>query len=126
MNPPKILIADDDHRLARALSERLRSVGYDVVIANDAYHATSDAHREKPDLLILDIHMPAGKGFCVQERVGRSATLSDVPVIYVTGDTSDEALAHAERLGAVAMFYKPVKVDRLLEAIERTLQPKAA
>lgn len=126
MSNPKILIADDDQRLALALSERLKSLGYDVIIANDAYYATSSMQRQQPDLLILDIHMPAGDGFSVQERMQNMPAMENVPVIYVTGDKSDETLKLARQMGACGVIYKPVNVPKLLESIERALAPKAA
>lgn len=126
MNAPRILIADDDQRLTLALSERLKSVGYEVIVANDGYFATASVQGQKPDLLILDIHMPAGDGFSVQERMNNMPASENVPVIYVTGDKSDAALDYARKVGATRVLYKPVQFDALLTAIQNALVPKAA
>lgn len=126
MTAPRILIADDDSRLTLAVSERLKSLGYEVMVANDGYYATASVHRQRPDLLLLDIHMPAGNGFSVQERMNKMPDLENVPVIYITGDKSDAALEYARKVGANAMIYKPIDFSKLLAAIENALVPKAA
>jgi DNA-binding response OmpR family regulator len=120
MEKPKILIVDDDENLIRALSLRLRDGGYDVVSATDGYYGLERARQEKPDLLILDVKMPAGDGFSIQERL---ATTGDVwpPVIYLTGDRSPKTELSAKKFGAFAVIYKPFDADRLLEAVKRAL-----
>ncbi len=69
MDKPRILIVDDDADLLESLSLRLSHEGFDVSVAADGYEGLERARREAPDLLILDIHMPAGDGFSIQERL---------------------------------------------------------
>jgi two-component system KDP operon response regulator KdpE len=61
MNPKTILIVDDDSDLVLGLTVRLRAKGYRVLSAVDATSAL-EMHREKPDLLILDLGLPGGDG----------------------------------------------------------------
>ena len=102
-----ILIADDDHDLLRAVSIRLKSAGYEVVTALDSYQAVQFANEHRPDLVILDINMPAGDGFTVQERLRNIGELATTPVIYLTGDTSELTKELARRTGAYALLHKP-------------------
>jgi CheY-like chemotaxis protein len=126
MKKPIILVADDDAALVRALALRLRRDGYDVVEAADGYNALARSVEQKPDVLILDINMPAGSGFSVHERKSKVAPHRDAPVIYITGDASDQAMTRAVRLGAFTLLRKPLDYYTLLAAVQNALQPKAA
>lgn len=121
MKRDKILLADDDVRLLRALSIRLQSEGYDVVEAQDAVQAVSFARQCKPDLLVLDINMPAGDGFTIHQRIQAIDELKDVPVIYLTGERSTRTSTGAKATHASALFYKPLETDRFLVAIAEIL-----
>lgn len=122
----KILLADDDSSLVKILRTRLSAVGHEVIEANDGYFAVARFESEHPDLLILDVNMPAGDGFSVHERVGDHVAAMHVPVIYVTG-RSDEALQeHADRHGAFALVRKPFHLDELLLLVEEALAERSA
>jgi len=123
MTTRKILIVDDDRDLLTALTVRIRAAGYDVVTAMDSYQAIQHARRLGPDLLILDLHMPAGDGFTVQERMQKITSLVTTPVIYLTGDKTAEARSRAEELGAFALVHKPFEHKVMLERIEDAIGP---
>jgi DNA-binding response OmpR family regulator len=93
----KILIVDDDQDIRRLLGLRLKSGGYEVAFAGDAISAVNMARKENPDLILLDLMLPAGDGYVVMER---------------------ERLVGA---GADAFFHKPFDHDELLGAIARAL-----
>ena len=121
MRHPTILVADDDSRLLEALSQRLRNDGFEVVTATDGYNALAKAVECAPDVMILDVNMPAGDGFTVLERGHNRAELSDTPVIYLTGDKSTRLDEIADVLGAYATIHKPFDYDRLLNTIRAAL-----
>ena len=124
---PRILLADDDQPLLAALKTRLESLEVEVITATDGYTALAKAVSEKPDLLILDVNMPAGDGFSVQERLNSTSHgLSGIPTIYLTGDQSERLDAIASELGAFAVMHKPFKVQDLVTNIYDALRPKAA
>ena len=120
MENPKILIVDDDEDLIQSLSLRLRNEGYDVVSGTDGYQGLEQARNEKPDLLILDVKMPAGDGFSIQERLLAHGTVWP-PVIYLTGDKSVRTELNVKKLGAFAVIYKPFDVEDLLKTVKRAL-----
>ena len=120
MDKPRILIVDDDADLLESLSLRLSHEGFDVSVAADGYEGLERARREAPDLLILDIHMPAGDGFSIQERL-HAVSWPWPPVIYLTGDKSLRAELGVKRLGAFAVVYKPFEFDKLLDIVIRAL-----
>lgn len=121
--PATILIADDDDRVLKALIIRLGSLGFNVITATDGYNALALATKHKPDLLVLDVNMPAGDGFSVQERLKGIPGGSHVPVIYVTGDKSDRLNELADQFGAFALLHKPFHVEKLIDTILSALSP---
>ena len=121
-----ILVADDDSDLLKALTMRLWDLGFEVVTATDSYNALALATQSKPDLLLLDVNMPAGDGFSVQERLKTIDGLDSVPVIYMTGDKSERLDDIAQRIGGIAIFHKPFDLNSLLTTIGKILQPTAA
>ena len=76
MTCKKILIVDDDKDLLHGMNVWLRSLGYKVVFAVDATSAIAMAQSEKPDLIILDISLPAGGGYHVMKSL-KSARVSN-------------------------------------------------
>ena len=84
MEQPKILIVDDDPELRRGLNLRLRANHYDTAYATDGVSAMAMAQKEKPDLIILDIGLPAGDGYVVLDRLQENATL-----VLHSGDCAD-------------------------------------
>ena len=123
---PRILLADDDELLLKALRIRLERLNVEVVTATDGYTSLAQATEHKPDLLILDVNMPAGDGFSVQERLRSDPQLRYIPVIYLTGDQSQRLDEIAEQVGGFALFHKPFKLPELVESINKALRPKAA
>jgi DNA-binding response OmpR family regulator len=121
METSKILIVDDDPDLRRALNIRLRANHYETVQASDGYSAISVAQKEQPNLIILDLGLPAGDGFSVLERLKNSDTLSNIPVIILTARDPHTNEQKTLLAGALAYFQKPAENDELLDVIRATL-----
>ena len=102
----KILIVDDDPNLRLALKIRLRANHYDTAQASDGYSAIVVAQKEQPDLIILDLGLPAEDGLAVLKRFKESDTLSQVPVIIMTGRDPQFNEQKTLRAGATAFFQK--------------------
>lgn len=118
--PAKILLVEDDANLGRATALRLKAAGFEVVMARDAYQAVKYALTEKPNLMIMDVRIPAGDGFQVHEHLYEFSDFL-TPVIYLTGHASDVDEAKARHLGAIAYLRKPVDFDELLRVIRTHL-----
>ena len=121
MDKPKILIVDDDSNLRRALKIRLRANHYETVQASDGYSAIAVAQKEQPNLIILDLGLPAGDGFVVLERLRDSDTLSNIPVIVLTARDPQSNKQQTLQAGATAFFQKPVDNGELLAMIRESL-----
>ena len=121
MTKKKILIVEDEQDMRRALNVRLRANNYDTAFASDAIEALSIAKKEKPDLVLLDLGLPAGDGFMVMDRMKDIASLSCLPVIVVSARDPEGNKHRALSAGAEAYFQKPVDNGQLIAAIRRTL-----
>ena len=121
----KIMIVDDDPDLRQALRLRLRANHYETVNAVDGYSAIAQAYKEQPDLIILDLGLPAGDSFVVLDRLQKDDKLSTIPVIVLTARDPQSSERRALQAGASAFFQKPADNAELLGVIRATL-PQAA
>jgi DNA-binding response OmpR family regulator len=121
MTRKKIQIVDDDQDLLRGLTPRLKANGYNVVTATDAISAIGVARKEAPDLVILDLGLPAGDGFTVLERMKDLPDLAATPVIVLSARDPAENEKRALGAGAAAFFQKPPENHEFLTAIRRAL-----
>ncbi len=118
----KILVVEDDEKIAAALRIRLESVGYQVVSAGDGFSGLKMTMTHHPDLILLDIMMPVGMGFSVAERL-KDLGLGDIPIIFITASKRAGLRKMAQQLGAAGFFEKPYDADQLLAAIQLILSP---
>ena len=126
MRKPKILVVDDDPDLVKALRLRLRANNCDVITAADGYSVIAAAQKEHPDVIILDLGLPAGDGFVVLERLQNSDMLSTIPVIVLTARDAQGNEERALKAGAAAFFQKPVDNEELLNVIRVSLPHRSA
>src|SRR5581483_3920577 len=121
MTQPKILIVDDDPDLRQALRLRLRANNYETVSAGDGYSAIAQAYKERPNLVILDLGLPAGDGFVVLDRLQKDDKLSAIPVIVLTARDAQSTERMALQSGAAAFCEQPADNAELLNVIRATL-----
>ena len=81
-------------------------------------------NRERPDLILLDLGLPAGDGFLVLERLRKIKTLAAIPVLVVTGRGDPETRKRVESMGVAPVLLKPVGTEALLGAIRSALETK--
>jgi CheY-like chemotaxis protein len=121
MNKARIMIVDDDPDLRLALSVRLRANNFDTVNVCDGYSALAMALKETPNLIILDLGLPAGDGFAVLKHVKEYPALSCVPIIVLTGRDPGGNKKRSFESGAVAFFQKPADEAELMGVIRTHL-----
>ncbi|MCP3919145.1 MAG: response regulator [bacterium] len=117
----KILVVEDDPNVLLSIVVRLKADGHEVVTAQDGGAAISTAVDERPDLMILDISMPAGNGFQVAETIQDDARTAGTPVIFMTASRRPEFRQKAEELKASGFFEKPYDAAQLLSTVRSTL-----
>jgi CheY-like chemotaxis protein len=117
MTGKKILVVEDHKDSCLWISAVLRQSGFASVEAGDGALALRMARSEKPDLILLDMHLPCGGGEFVLENLRKQEALRRIPVIIMSGDTDLDTQALHEQ-GAVEVFTKPVDVHAFLAAIK--------
>jgi DNA-binding response OmpR family regulator len=117
----KILLAEDDKKIALAITIRLHAANYEVITVPDGVLGYEWSVTARPDLIVTDIMMPHASGLEVASAL-RDAGLAKVPIIFITASQRPELRAAAEELGAAGYFEKPFKMAQLLRAIARALQ----
>ncbi|MFC5789325.1 response regulator [Agromyces tardus] len=110
----KILIADDDEQLQRALRITLNARGYEVIAARDGAEAIDRAANDRPDLILLDLGMPQVEGVDVIRAV---RAWSRVPILVLSGRTDSAEKVDALDAGADDYVTKPFAMDELLARI---------
>ncbi len=115
----KILIIEDELGYAKMVKMRLESAGFDVSVAGDAYVGTMGIIKSKPDLIVLDLMMPAGGGFGILERIRSIPSKATLPIVILTGKKIDNELRQkAEAYHVAAVFSKPYEGDRFVNEIK--------
>jgi len=117
----KILIVDDEPHIVRLLASRLRADNYEVRVACDGYQCIKVAREERPDLIILDIKMPAGGGLHAFETLRALPDTLITPVIFITAYASEEIRKQVLEMGAEDFVAKPFDSDDLLRKVRKAL-----
>ena len=113
----KILIVDDEKKIADVMSERLGLRGFDVTPVYDGKSALSHIKEDTYDGVILDLRLPDIDGIEVLRQ-----TMNLYPgmtVVIVSGHGSEQDFKTCLELGAVACFHKPVKIAAIAETLEQ-------
>ncbi len=121
MSKKKLLIVDDEKDWIQMLAIRLENEGYQIEAAFDTVQATSQAAQLKPDLILLDIMMPAGGGLEALKNVRANVKTFSIPVIVLTAKGDKETKEAAERLGISGYFLKTANAVEILAKIKAVL-----
>jgi CheY-like chemotaxis protein len=122
MRGKHILIVDDYPDALEIWAFYLRSLGYRVSTAANGMAALQQAERLLPDLIVLDLELPALSGFDVAKRLRANPDTSSIPLIAATGYSHMSQLDRARNVGFDQIVIKPCDPDVLVEHIERLLE----
>ena len=111
----KILVVEDDADSRLGLCIRLKSAGYETCMAGDGLGATMAATKERPDLILLDLGLPAGDGLAVLERLKKNNATAAIPVIVVS---ARDPAVH-KPIEPSAEIQRQFRIDRRWVLIER-------
>src|ERR1700694_4308839 len=116
-----ILVVDDDQELSDGLRVVLEKQGYRVLQARDGQHGKQMVYQHHPDLVILDMMMPRMGGYPVLEHFKGKADAP--PIIMITANEGSRHKFYAKYMGVINYIRKPFAMERLLESVERGLNP---
>lgn len=117
----KILVIDDDVQLVDMIQMRLEAKGYEVVTAYDGRKALEKVRNQMPDLVILDLILPKLPGEEVCREIRKDEKTANLPIIMLTGKSSDVDRVVGKVIGASCYMPKPFEADELLEKVNELL-----
>jgi DNA-binding response OmpR family regulator len=121
MTKKLILVIEDDSDVRLGFHILLKANGYRTCFAPDCLSAISEARKQDPDLILLDLGLPAGDGFVVLQRLRAIPSLAIVPVIVVSARDHSANQPRALAAGAKAYLQKPWDDRELLAIIAKEL-----
>ena len=120
----RVLLVDDDPEILEATGQVLREWGYAVDEARDGLTALQLARGARPDLMLVDLMMPAMDGWTLVTRMREEKVAENVPLVVFSADR--DAREKAKRLAADAALRKPFRLEELQDVVERLIKKPAA
>lgn len=121
----KLLIVDDERDLVEPVARRLRG-SYRVTLAYDGEEGLAAARRERPDVMLLDLAMPAMDGWELCRRLRRDPRTRDIRVVVMTAWLTDDLERRAREAGAQAVLLKPFEDEDLTAALAAATAARGA
>jgi CheY-like chemotaxis protein len=112
-----ILCVDDEVGVVAALRRMLKPLSYRILTAKNGEEALLIVETTRPDLIILDVHMPKMSGYEVLKALKKKG-FGEVPVVMLTGENSDEGVLKGYNEGCIYYITKPCKREYIFNIIE--------
>ena len=122
MSPKKILVVDDEVDLVETVRFPLEMKGFDVLVSYDGEDALSQARKEKPDLIILDLMLPKLDGYKVCRLLKFDERYKHIPILMLTAKTQEKDKILGKETGADEYITKPFEMDDLMEKVKKYLK----
>jgi DNA-binding NtrC family response regulator len=114
-----VLIIEDEATLAKNMSAYLARYGFECITAGTAEDGLAELERSKPDLVLLDFHLPGMDGMAALAKMRES--MPGLPIIMITGHGTVELAVEAMKVGAYDFLTKPVSLAKLRLLLDRAL-----
>ncbi len=118
MKPIKVLLIDDEKLIRSTTAMLLKLENIDTVTASDGNEGIALAQKEDPDIVLLDITMPAEDGWQVLDRIKSIPEIAHIPVVLFTADESLISREKVQQRGASAICGKPFHPSQLIRIIQ--------
>jgi DNA-binding response OmpR family regulator len=124
----RVLIIDDDFEIVSILGEILKHEGHETFSAGEPVEGMQQARRVKPDLIILDYHMPGNTGSHLFESLRRNNATKTTPILFMSGEADPaQIMSEVSDSGGARFLPKPVKLEVFRRTIREMLaEPKEA
>jgi DNA-binding NtrC family response regulator len=117
-----VLVVDDEPESLTLLTDIIGAEGYEVRAANSGKLALASVATHKPDLILLDLHMPTMDGLEVFRRLKGSESAPDIPVMFISGSSGYEHRLEGLEMGAVDFITKPLHREELVARVRTHLE----
>ena len=115
----RILVAEDDRAMSQLICALLRSAGHQPMPAFDGASTMMAAMRSPaPELIVLDLQMPAGDGPTTLTKLRQSSKTALIPVVAISATTDAKQHEEIRALGAATFLQKPLNPDTFIDAVE--------
>jgi DNA-binding response OmpR family regulator len=116
---PKVIIVDDDRETREMMALALRQEGFEVAQAANGLRLISTLHVDRPDVILMDVNMSWIDGFELCRAVRNSEEFNAIPVVFVSGRSTQADVKRGMECGASAYFTKPVELPTLIARIRQ-------
>lgn len=120
--PKVILVIEDDETMRTAMKRIFDSEGYVVKLAADGGELSVALDDVPPDLIIMDVGLPWMNGFELAGLLKDHKDLKSIPLVFVSGKTSDEDMKQAFDIGADDYIKKPFDIEKLRKTVATLLK----
>lgn len=114
-----VLIVDDDHEMAQALSDMVSLFEWGTHIVTSPRAALEMIQRNRPSLILLDMNMPGVNGMEVCRYIKRDPIAGNTPVVFVSAEDDPQTKEKAREAGAMEYLVKPVDLDQLEQILDK-------
>jgi CheY-like chemotaxis protein len=119
LHPISVLVVDDYEAQRYANVRTLNDAGLNVSGVGSGKEALETARRDRPDVILLDVHLPDMLGFEVCRQLNADPETSSIPVLFLTAiETSDWGAEHAKSVGGIAYLFNPIEPDTLVTMVQ--------
>ena len=115
----KILVVDDELDILKVVTFRVKKLGHEVVTATNGQEALDLAHKERPDLILLDIRLPVMDGYEVCRRIKIDEELKHIPIVFLTASSAAKIADKTKEFKADDYLIKPFDPEELLKKIQK-------
>lgn len=122
--PEKVLVVEDEPDTLQLLKESLEYEGYEVITAVDGIEAEDRAHRENPDIIILDVFLPKRDGYEVCKRLREDENSCGIPIIMLTAKDDYGSRLRGFFQGAFDYVTKPFSTEDLIKKTRKLLSAR--
>lgn len=119
----KVLIADDKATSRELIRTVLETLGYEITEAADGVEAVRFAREVRPDLIVLDLHMPGLDGFGVLTELRDDRDFANTPIMALTASAMQGDRERALAAGFSSYVSKPIPLTALRAEVQRLLEP---
>ena len=122
IEPTTLLVIEDDETMRSALKRIFEVDGFQIFLASDGAELSVALDQVTPDLILMDIGLPWINGFELAALLKNHREMKKIPLVFVSGQASDEDLKQAFAIGADDFVKKPFEIEKLRKTVHTLLK----